>query len=89
MRRSERKANTSESEVSGLINDSWSCLVVWFYKNKLLAIPTEKKFSRSHNQVQGNKSKIFVEIKIFLQHIFSFHFSKNGFKVEINLRNRK
>jgi hypothetical protein len=60
----QKKSKHIESEVSGLINDSWSCLVVWFYKNKLLASPTEGKlFFRSHNQVQGNKSRN-VEIKI-------------------------
>ena len=54
-----KKSKHIESEVSGLINDSWSCLVVWFYKNKLLASRQKKKklFSRSHNQVQGNKSR--------------------------------
>lgn len=43
------KANTSE--VSGFVNDSWSCLAVWFYKNKY------SSEIRSHNQVQGDKSR--------------------------------
>lgn len=58
-----KKSKHIESEVSGLINDSWSCLVVWFYKNKLLASRSKELFFRSHNQVQGNKSWN-VEIKI-------------------------
>lgn len=68
------KSKHVESEVSGFVNDSWSCLAVWFYKNKF------SSEIRSHNQVQGNKSrreKLKIS-KIFLDNFKMLFFSNEN-----------